>query len=645
MARWCIPTKRPCRAAPRVPALVVCAIGLLVGTARADALARSGSALDRIADTVETTLREGVESGRSSAAFAVYVRSGEVRFSKSWGFEDPERRIPTDPSVSRIGIASIGKTLVAIALAQIKERHVIRSFDDPANRYLGQYKLPDWQGQPITLRQLATHTAGLDEVKFDYAASRPEPGAPTALDFRAHEPALVRPPGRFSSYSSFGFGVLAQVIADVTGQPASRYVEEQILRPLGMSQTLAAYPDGPIARAVLPFQPVAPHNTEPPFYSQPMEFLAGGVLSTAADIAKLMVALLDHEGTIGLSPAVRDDLFQVQHENAPYGSAHGLAFDVLRRGSRAIVHHGGAGPGYTSLLALAPSDQAGIYYCFTNVEPVWGTPRDKLPPDAMNLYRKVLTAFAYGDGPDPLSAPAGDASPTWQPAWGAWLGEYISVNRHYRGIGRLRTLLHPGMTIPVERGATGLKIAGIDGMRALAPGAFGAPGFAETFAFVTDPYSGHAILSPSMTSSVFERPGMADRPHLVVRLLAALLAVAATGLLFPLWPGQVGGKLARPAAALFGMAMLGIPLVLFGTHAFGERYYLGIAWPLNVARACAFLTVPIAAALVSSTVAAPSPGAVRSARLARLHLIVLTICACLTVPMLVHVGLIGFLTR
>ncbi len=310
-----------------------------------------------------------------------------------------------------------------------------------------------------------------------------------------------------------------------------------------------------------------------------------------------------------------------------------------------MVHHGGVGLGYTSLVALVPPDQAGIYYYFANVKPVWGTPRDKLPSDAGDLYRKVLAALAHGDGPDPLAAIADGASPAWQPAWGRYLGEYIPVNRHYRGIGRLRTLLHPGVTVRVERGETGLKIAGVDGMRELAPAAFGAPGLAETFAFVTDPYSGHAILSPSMASWVLERPGPADNPRLVVPLLAALLAVAATGLFFPLWPRQAGSRLARPAAALFGIAMLGIPLVLFGTHAFGDRYYLGIAWPLGVARACAFLTLPITAALVSSTLTAPSPGAVWSARLGRLHLIVLAICACLTVPMLVHVGLIGFLTR
>jgi CubicO group peptidase (beta-lactamase class C family) len=624
-------------------ALVACAISLWSPIARADSPAPTASAIDRMAETVETTLRASVESGRSSAAFAVYVRGGEVRFSKGWGFEDPALSVPVDPDVSHVGLASISKILVGIALAQLKERHVIRSFDDPANAYLDEYKLPDWQGQPITLRHLATHTAGFDDSQFDTLSSRPGPGVATALDLRMREPALVGPPGRFSSYSSFGIWVLARVVADAMHQSTSSYLDEQVLGPLGMNQTLAAYPDGPIGHETVPFQPLAPYNTTR-LYAQPASFFSGGIVSTAGDMAKLMMALLDPGSTTGISPAVQHDLFQVQHEDAPRGSAHGLVFDVLRVGWRSVIHHGGVGMGYASLLALVPSERAGIYYYFTGVKPVAGTPRDKQPPDAVDLYTRVLTALSRGDGPDPLAAIAGDASPAWRPAWKAYLGEYVSLFRHQRGIGRLRSMLHPSM-LRVERGETGLKIAGIDGMKEIAPGQFGAPGVAGTFAFVTDPYSGHQMLSWSTTSSTFERPALADNPRVVLGLLAALVAVAATGLLFPFGPGRSASRLARSAAWLFGLTMLAIPLVLFEAHAFGDRYYLGIAWPLDVARGCAWLTLPIAATLVASAFTARPPGAASSGRACRLHLVTLAACACLAVVPLINVGLLGFLTR
>jgi CubicO group peptidase (beta-lactamase class C family) len=631
-------------------ALVACSAAS--STARAQVVAdeaapEPSSVLDgSVEQRVGSLLRQAVASGRTSAAVLVFVRDGKLRIEEAFGYEDSQHRTPVTTAESRFSVNSITKTFAAVALAQLKANGQIRSYDDPANHYLRTYRLPDSSGKQITLEELATHTAGFDEDLFDMFAARPEPGTPQDSDYKSHQPPYFIAPGQLPVYSGFGIDVLGLVVADVTRMPYPAYLEQSILEPLGMTKTLVEYPGGPIPHLVEAFQPGNPHNSVPVLFRKPFSWPEGVMLTTADDMGRYLGALLDRSGRQqAITAAMQDDLFKIHHPVVPGGVGYGLVFEVSRVGSRVLIYHRGGGSGIVCNLAMVPAERAGLFECIANTPRARGSASAAQPLDPADVDQAVFEALAEGaaDAP-PVPAGADHTRPSWKPSWAAFLGDYVWTERHHFGFGRLSSILHPN-SMRVERGKTGLKIGPFDGLTEISPGRFGAPGIVETFNFFEDPSIGRMLLSRSMNATSFELPGPLDAPRLMTRLLAALLVVAATGLLWPLWPRALGAPAARAAAVLFGACMLGGTAVLFGFHTLGDRYFVGIGWPIVLIRTCGFLIIPIACVLTVSALTMDRAERTVAGVLVRAHLGILAIAAWVAVGALIDVGVIGFLTR
>lgn len=219
------------------PAFLLIVIAGGIGTASAAATGRAppyDAAMENLADQI---LGGGVASGRTSAAVAVFVRDGQIRFAKGYGLEDVSNRSPVRPDLTRIQIASITKTFTGLEIARLKRAGVIRSYDDPANLYLKSIRLPDWRGQPITIRELFTHTAGLDEAAFDVGGpTLPDKGFDAAA-MQARLPKLFRRPGDFPAYSNYGVDILGVLVADLAHVSYVDAIRRDILTPLKMTSS------------------------------------------------------------------------------------------------------------------------------------------------------------------------------------------------------------------------------------------------------------------------------------------------------------------------------------------------------------------------------------------------------------------------
>lgn len=597
-----------------------------------------------VEERIATPLRLAVSNRRDSAAVVLFIRDGKVRIREAEGFEDSDQRVPVTASESLFQVGSISKTLVGVALAQLKASGRIASYDDPANRYLKTYQLPDSDGQAITLRQLATHTSGLDYSIFGEVAFQPQPGTPTAADFKRHQPPYSRPPGEFTAYSSFGADILGLLIADVSGMPYTDYLETAILKPLGMTNTVAGYPPGGrMAHEVRSYDTLAGRQVHPNFYAFPFARPSFGVFTTADDMGRYMLALLDRSpDQKTITPAMQDSMFQVLHEDAPKGSAHGLIFELMRTPSSVEVYHAGSSETLACLLAMVPVQRSGLFLCLTVSPPLAGLPANRQPLQPGEVVSEALNTLVAGADQRPAGSP-GERRDEWNPAWNAYLGDFISTLRQHSGIGRLRSILHPPQTIRVARGSSGLAIAGIDGLREVSPGVFQPPGSPEYFAFLKDPRTGQTLLSRTTEgSAMYEQPRPQDDPRLMLKLLAAAIAIGVTGLFWPLWPGSRHALLARAAAVLFGMGVTGATLA-FGTHPFGDRFLLGISWPIILIRVFGFLVIPAAVLLCVAAVAGWNQGLRQTPALARAHLLVLVLGAWFAVGVLADVGVFSLM--
>ncbi len=170
------------------------------------------------------------------------VQGDRTLLTRGYGYADWAERSPVIPDETQFRIASITKTFTATAVAQLLERGLIKSLDDPANMYLKRTQLAQSFGEDVTVWDLLTHRAGYEDSSLGRGAFGHElPLVPEVI--AAATPQIVRKRDTVSVYSNFGVSILGIMIEDITGQLMEDYLRENIFQPLGMTNSLLM--DGP----------------------------------------------------------------------------------------------------------------------------------------------------------------------------------------------------------------------------------------------------------------------------------------------------------------------------------------------------------------------------------------------------------------
>lgn len=143
-----------------------------------------------------------------------------------------------------IPAASLAKALVASAVLMLVLDQGVLDLDAPASRYL-----PEWRDDPvrsrITIRQLATHSAGIEDVYFG-GGTRPEEGwhaiyhrnPGRRFHLALTQAAVEFEPGTQYRYSGVGYYVLAYALARALHRAGLPDIEtllrSRIMKPLGV---------------------------------------------------------------------------------------------------------------------------------------------------------------------------------------------------------------------------------------------------------------------------------------------------------------------------------------------------------------------------------------------------------------------------
>lgn len=182
----------------------------------------------------------------SGLAVVVY-RAGEIHYEGYFGqrfidSNDAGRSLPVTPA-TKFRIASISKTVTALAVMQLVERGLL-DLDADVSDVLGwQLRNPHWPDTPITPRMLLTHTSSLrDGETYTFPPTTAlrnvfQPDSPfyeEGVHFAGRSIHADHAPGRFFSYCNLGFGVLGALIECTTGERFDRYVDRRVLAPLGV---------------------------------------------------------------------------------------------------------------------------------------------------------------------------------------------------------------------------------------------------------------------------------------------------------------------------------------------------------------------------------------------------------------------------
>ncbi len=300
---------------------------------------------------VDRIVTDALASTQIPSASVAIVRDGKIVFTKAWGNQGPNLPAPTPDT--RYQIASISKQFTAAGLLLLEDEGKL-SLDDTIGKYLPGIS----GGATITIRQLLSHTSGLQDYwPQDYSfAAMEKPATPQAIVDRWAKKPLDFTPGTQWQYSNTGYVVAGLILEKVAGEPILVFLERRLFKPLGIrpvDQDLAVgkgFPTGYRRNALGPIRPVVIPGAD-------WMFATGELSMSAADLARWNIARIDRK----LLPAedwVEQEKMIRLADGSPSG--YGLGVSLGQRGEYKQVGHGGAAVGFLSQNIVVPDARLAV---------------------------------------------------------------------------------------------------------------------------------------------------------------------------------------------------------------------------------------------------------------------------------------------
>lgn len=293
---------------------------------------------------------------RISAGAIAVTQGDEVILSKGFGYSDWNTTTPAE-STSQFRIASLTKTFLSTAIAQLVEQGKIASLDDPVNKYLTRFQLPGFidpvarvnrHNREITIWDLLTHQGGLGRIGIFPPDGAPRPVPLLDGDYIiANTPKVLREPGTLSIYCNPCTSTLGFMVEDITGMTLPEYLKEYVLEPLGMNDTILTNSPDPDPNMVtqFAFEPGKPPVALPYPAISPYVSYAGDMNSTADDMSKWLISNIRQgrgQGPSVMSPESYQLLHTRHRGNHPDTSGFGMKFFTYDYNDEPVLEHYGS---------------------------------------------------------------------------------------------------------------------------------------------------------------------------------------------------------------------------------------------------------------------------------------------------------------
>ena len=326
-----------------------------------------------------------LESEDLAGAAVVVVKDGKVLFARGYGYADAKQKRPVSAEETLFRPGSISKLFTWTAVMQLFEQGKL-DLDRDVNEYL-DFRIPDAFGKPITLKNLMTHTPGFEEQVKDLFKAE---GAPPPLGeyLKSHLPRRVFSPGTVPAYSNYGTALAGYIVERVSGRPFSEYIDENILKPLGITRSTFVQPL-PANLAGLMSSGYRLGSDDAREFEVVNVPPAGSLSSSASDIARFIVAQLQQGQSGGvriLKPEtarlMQSRLFAL--DDAANAMCYGF-YEESKNGHR-IIGHGGDTQYFHSDLHLILDKGVGFFISYNSAGRGGISPRTVLWEAFLNRY-------------------------------------------------------------------------------------------------------------------------------------------------------------------------------------------------------------------------------------------------------------------
>src|ERR1700722_43949 len=306
-----------------------------------------------------------------STGMVVVVVRGNEKWIQSYGQTHPgSHQKPNADSLVRL--CSLSKIMTTdLLVKEVADGRV--SLSDPLQKYAPRnvtvpvLTVRGERARPITLLDLATHTAGFPR---EIAYPEGDSGHFTFPDYSFRWQWLPGyrlrfAPGTAAHYSNIGFDLLGDALSAAAGKPYPQLVAERIAKPLGLRDTTVSPTAGECARLLIGAR------NEGRCTDTTAAAASGGMYSTANDMTRWLKYLLDLPGVpVHQDPSATATYIAAKQLRWTQGMGRagipngiGLGWVHLNEPEdpAMIIEKTGGGAGYNTYIALNPGRKIGIF--------------------------------------------------------------------------------------------------------------------------------------------------------------------------------------------------------------------------------------------------------------------------------------------
>lgn len=334
----------------------------------APAQAVSGEDFQALAGFIEKTK---AETHLPSGTAVAVVQDGRLVYEGYFGYADIAGQKPVTRDTA-FYIASATKPFLALNTLLLENAGRLDTKTDlqtlfPALRFQG------FDARAVTVKDLLVHTSGLDNQPLVWATAFSgvhDAGSRLGLvagTYADPESAL----GQFN-YTNVGYNILSVWLDREFRQPWQKQLTENVFSPLGMAHTSASISEArakhwPLAK---PYSVQSVQRRAPLYLEKSDDTMqaAGGMVSTAPDLAKFLMAQLD-EGRLGTIQALPAAV--IAESQRPQAKTEAKYLDFQRTGyawgwytgeykGKNLLHHFGSYAGFHAHLSFIPEANAGL---------------------------------------------------------------------------------------------------------------------------------------------------------------------------------------------------------------------------------------------------------------------------------------------
>lgn len=309
------------------------------------------------ADDLDAFVDRAMRGAKVVGGTVVVYHRGQLVYARDYGWRNQTRKEPVDEN-TYFKTASITKMVTGIGLMTLKEQGLV-DLDADISDYFG-YRIanPKYTKQPLTLRQLMSHTASISEGG-GYSRIKNTVGEMLALKHKRAGNYLAKAPGSSYQYSNFGAGLVGSIMEAVTNQSVQAYMAGAVFEPLHMDAAYNAgllnspqdvssqYAGGKVSKsAALSIQDPHEDWADP---ERHYRITVGNVWMRARDLAKLTALLCEGGAIDGVRLLTPESVQEMMAEQRSLGlsvsgeSPYGLFLehnDTIIKGKTVWGHQG-----------------------------------------------------------------------------------------------------------------------------------------------------------------------------------------------------------------------------------------------------------------------------------------------------------------